>query len=250
MPTTTACSHSTPGKTTSRLSLGSLGLQSVRIRTIQATFVKPAVQACISATPTDFTASSRAAWRPRGPRRQWQCHRQDRIDDPASPAAAVRPGNGIAAVRFAGKDGGFAIFDDLQWTRALPALPRRRANRRRAAPRGPPFLFVAAGLLFCRGGSRPYRRVRQALETATPSSRGGRGGNATLYGAFDKDGRRVAIKCCIPSYGLGRRRSFPARDRWAAKLDHPHIAPLLDSGETDYLLWFVMRSWRARRCGR
>src|SRR5207249_107993 len=28
--------------------------------------------------------------------------------------------------------------------------------------------------------------------------------------------------------------------RWAAKLDHPHIAPLLDSGETDYLLWFVM----------
>jgi len=28
--------------------------------------------------------------------------------------------------------------------------------------------------------------------------------------------------------------------RYASQLHHPHIAPLLDSGETDYLLWFVM----------
>src|SRR5438034_6338630 len=28
--------------------------------------------------------------------------------------------------------------------------------------------------------------------------------------------------------------------RYASQLHHPHIAPLLDSGETEYLLWFVM----------
>jgi len=28
--------------------------------------------------------------------------------------------------------------------------------------------------------------------------------------------------------------------RYAARLDHPHIARFLDSGESDYLLWFVM----------
>jgi len=30
--------------------------------------------------------------------------------------------------------------------------------------------------------------------------------------------------------------------RWAPSWIHAHIAPLLDSGETDYLLWFVCRS--------
>ena len=28
--------------------------------------------------------------------------------------------------------------------------------------------------------------------------------------------------------------------RYASQLHHPHIAPLIDSGESDYLLWFVM----------
>jgi len=28
--------------------------------------------------------------------------------------------------------------------------------------------------------------------------------------------------------------------RYVTQLDHPHIAKLIDSGQTDYLLWFVM----------
>lgn len=85
-------------------------------------------------------------------------------------------------------------------------------------------------------------RVRQALgDRYTVITAVGRGGNATLYGAFDKDGRRVAIKVLHPELAVSVAADRFLREiRWAAKLNHPHIAPLLDSGETDYLLWFVM----------
>src|SRR5712692_1478568 len=85
-------------------------------------------------------------------------------------------------------------------------------------------------------------RVRQALgDRYTVITAVGRGGNATLYGAFDKDGRKVAIKVLHPELTVSVAADRFLREiRWAAKLDHPHIAPLLDSGETDYLLWFVM----------
>jgi len=85
-------------------------------------------------------------------------------------------------------------------------------------------------------------RVRQALgDRYNVITAVGRGGNATLYGAFDKDGRKVAIKVLHPELTVSVAADRFLREiRWAAKLDHPHIAPLLDSGETDYLLWFVM----------
>src|SRR6266705_323097 len=85
-------------------------------------------------------------------------------------------------------------------------------------------------------------RVRQALgDRYTVITAVGRGGNATLFGAFDKDGQRVAIKVLHPELTVSVAADRFLREiRWAAKLDHPHIAPLLDSGETDYLLWFVM----------
>src|SRR5437016_9430682 len=85
-------------------------------------------------------------------------------------------------------------------------------------------------------------RVRQALgDRYTGITAVGRGGTATLYGAFDKDGRKVAIKVLHPELTVSVAADRFLREiRWAAKLDHPHIAPLLDSGETDYLLWFVM----------
>ena len=85
-------------------------------------------------------------------------------------------------------------------------------------------------------------RVRQALgDRYTVITAVGRGGNATLYGAFDTDGRKVAIKVLHPELTVSVAADRFLREiRWAAKLDHPHIAPLLDSGETDYLLWFVM----------
>jgi len=69
----------------------------------------------------------------------------------------------------------------------------------------------------------------------------GRGGNATLFGAFDPQGARVAIKVLHPELAVSVAADRFLREiRYASQLDHPHIAPLLDSGETDYLLWFVM----------
>ncbi|HUC40166.1 MAG TPA: serine/threonine-protein kinase [Gemmatimonadales bacterium] len=68
-----------------------------------------------------------------------------------------------------------------------------------------------------------------------------RGGNATLYGALDKAGRKVAIKVLHPELAVSVAADRFLREiRYASTLDHPHIAPLLDSGESDYLLWFVM----------
>jgi eukaryotic-like serine/threonine-protein kinase len=85
-------------------------------------------------------------------------------------------------------------------------------------------------------------RVRQALgDRYTVITSVGRGGNATLFGAYDQNGRKVAIKVLHPELTVSVAADRFLREiRWAAKLDHAHIAPLLDSGETDYLLWFVM----------
>lgn len=85
-------------------------------------------------------------------------------------------------------------------------------------------------------------RVRQALGdrygTITAVARGG---NATLFGAQDASGRQVAIKVLHPELAVSVAADRFLREiRYASKLDHPHIAPLIDSGETDYLLWFVM----------
>jgi eukaryotic-like serine/threonine-protein kinase len=69
----------------------------------------------------------------------------------------------------------------------------------------------------------------------------GRGGNATLFGAFDLQGKKIAIKVLHPELAVSVAADRFLREiRYASQLNHPHIAPLLDSGETDYLLWFVM----------
>jgi serine/threonine-protein kinase len=85
-------------------------------------------------------------------------------------------------------------------------------------------------------------RVRQALgDRYTVITAVGRGGNATLFGAYDPQGRRVAIKVLHPELAVSVAADRFLREiRYAAEFDHPHIAPLLDFGETDYLLWFVM----------
>jgi eukaryotic-like serine/threonine-protein kinase len=85
-------------------------------------------------------------------------------------------------------------------------------------------------------------RVRKALgdryEVITAV---GRGGNASIFGAFDKAGSRVAVKVLHPELAASVAADRFLREiRYAAKLHNPHIAPLLDSGENDYLLWFVM----------
>jgi serine/threonine-protein kinase len=85
-------------------------------------------------------------------------------------------------------------------------------------------------------------RVRQALSARYDViTEVARGGNATLYGGVDKDGRKVAIKVLHPELAVSVAADRFLREiRYASTLNHPHIAPLLDSGESDYLLWFVM----------
>jgi len=70
----------------------------------------------------------------------------------------------------------------------------------------------------------------------------GRGGMATVYLARDlKHDREVALKVLRPELTaiLGRER-FLNEVRLTAKLDHPHILTLIDSGETEGLLWYVL----------
>jgi Tol biopolymer transport system component/tRNA A-37 threonylcarbamoyl transferase component Bud32 len=70
----------------------------------------------------------------------------------------------------------------------------------------------------------------------------GQGGMATVYLAHDlRHEREVAIKVLHPDLGaaLGGER-FLSEIRTTARLQHPHILPLLDSGEADGLLYYVM----------
>jgi serine/threonine-protein kinase len=70
----------------------------------------------------------------------------------------------------------------------------------------------------------------------------GAGGMATVWLAHDlKHEREVAIKVLHPDLGaaLGSER-FLAEIKTTARLQHPHILPLLDSGEADGLLYYVM----------
>ena len=85
--------------------------------------------------------------------------------------------------------------------------------------------------------------LRTALrETYAVEREIGQGGMATVYLAEDrKHHRQVAIKVLRPelSSTLGTER-FLREIRLAAKLQHPHIVPLYDSGSADGLLYYVM----------
>jgi eukaryotic-like serine/threonine-protein kinase len=70
----------------------------------------------------------------------------------------------------------------------------------------------------------------------------GRGGMATVYLAHDlRHDRPVALKLLHPELAatLGPER-FLQEIRTAAKLQHPHILPLFDSGEAEGQLWYTM----------
>jgi hypothetical protein len=70
----------------------------------------------------------------------------------------------------------------------------------------------------------------------------GAGGMATVYLAADlRHDREVAIKVLHPDLAaaLGGER-FLAEIKTTARLQHPHILPLLDSGAADGLLFYVM----------
>jgi serine/threonine protein kinase/tetratricopeptide (TPR) repeat protein len=76
----------------------------------------------------------------------------------------------------------------------------------------------------------------------------GRGGMAIVFLAEDsRHARSVAVKVLRPEVGsaLGAER-FLREVRTVAGLRHPHILPLLDSGEADGLLYYVMPYFTGR----
>ena len=86
-------------------------------------------------------------------------------------------------------------------------------------------------------------RLRAALaDRYVLESQLGEGGMAIVHLAHDrKHDRKVAVKVLRPQLAavLGAER-FLAEIKVTAGLQHPHILPLHDSGETDGLLYYVM----------
>jgi serine/threonine protein kinase len=88
-----------------------------------------------------------------------------------------------------------------------------------------------------------FDRVKSALaDRYRIESELGSGGMATVYLAHDlKHDRQVALKVLRPELAavLGRERFF-REITITAKLEHPHILTLIDSGEADGLFYYVM----------
>jgi serine/threonine-protein kinase len=69
----------------------------------------------------------------------------------------------------------------------------------------------------------------------------GRGGNARIFLAHDPTGREVALKILHPELLVSVAADRFLREiRLASQLKHPNIARLLDSGERDWLIYYVM----------
>jgi serine/threonine-protein kinase len=69
----------------------------------------------------------------------------------------------------------------------------------------------------------------------------GKGGNARIFLARDPDGRAVALKILHPELLVSVAADRFLREiRLASQLDHPHIAKILDSGEQEWLVYYVM----------
>ncbi|MFJ4468416.1 serine/threonine-protein kinase [Streptomyces sp. NPDC089424] len=72
----------------------------------------------------------------------------------------------------------------------------------------------------------------------------GRGGMAVVYRARDlRLDRTVALKLIAPERARDDtfRRRFAHESRVAAAIDHPHIVPIFEAGETDGILYIAMR---------
>ncbi|NJD20652.1 MAG: serine/threonine protein kinase [Gemmatimonadetes bacterium] len=115
-------------------------------------------------------------------------------------------------------------------------LPERHAAGCSGPPRALPALELPSMI-------EPLDRLKDALRDRYAFERElGRGGMATVYLAADlKHHRQVAVKVLNPDLtgSLGARR-FLREIETAAKLTHPHILPVFDSGEAEGLLYFVM----------
>jgi len=84
--------------------------------------------------------------------------------------------------------------------------------------------------------------VRQAFEARYEVEREiGKGGNARIFLAREPGGEPVALKILHPELLVSVAADRFLREiKLASQLNHPHIAHLLDSGERDWLVYYVM----------
>ena len=111
---------------------------------------------------------------------------------------------------------------------------------------------LAGAVLGTHGGALAEGAPHASAHVPTPGERFGsyeverelaRGGMATVYVAHDrKHQRRVALKVLPGQATLSPKSAerFIREIRMAARLQHPHICVVLDSGETAGFLWYAM----------
>jgi serine/threonine-protein kinase len=69
----------------------------------------------------------------------------------------------------------------------------------------------------------------------------GRGGDARVFLAYDREGRKVALKILHPEFLESVQADRFLREiRLVSKLKHPRIAGLLDAGEQDWFVFLAM----------
>jgi len=84
--------------------------------------------------------------------------------------------------------------------------------------------------------------VRKALEGRYTVEREiGRGGAARVFHALDPAGTQVAVKVLHPQLAASVTADRFLREiKFVSRVTHPRIARMLDSGEGEWLLWYVM----------
>jgi serine/threonine protein kinase len=91
---------------------------------------------------------------------------------------------------------------------------------------------------------RPSELIGRQIAGYRIESEIGRGGMAVVYRARDlRLERTVALKLLAPELARNDtfRRRFTHESRAAAAIDHPHIVPVFEAGETDGVLYIAMR---------
>ncbi|MET8450327.1 serine/threonine-protein kinase [Streptomyces sp. NPDC005209] len=91
---------------------------------------------------------------------------------------------------------------------------------------------------------RPSELIGQQVAGYRIESAIGRGGMAVVYRAHDlRLDRTVALKLLAPELARNDtfRKRFTHESRVAAAIDHPHIVPVFEAGETDGVLYIAMR---------
>ncbi|MER6070704.1 serine/threonine-protein kinase [Streptomyces sp. NPDC001817] len=91
---------------------------------------------------------------------------------------------------------------------------------------------------------RPSELIGRQIAGYLVESEIGRGGMAVVYRARDlRLDRTVALKLLAPELARNDtfRKRFTHESQVAAAIDHPHIVPVFEAGETDGVLYIAMR---------